>query len=187
MARRLNFLHHLANMNNEEMLYKFFIWQWEHPSRNDWTEQVRADMVKVGMPATLEFLTSKSKNAFKGLVKNKIKAYEFSSLIQERGSKTVNLKYTHLHMQEYLLLENMTKNQAIALFKFRTRMAPFVDNFRAGKRGSPCPLCLSHLDSQEESFNCVALNKVLVNKGELCRYFYKQDIRRINSDLVQHL
>ena len=165
------------------MLYKFFLWQWEHPSRNDWTEQVRADMKKVGMPATLEFLTSKSKDVFKGLVKNKIKAYEFSSFMQERGSKTVNLNYTHLNMQEYLLLENMTKNQAIVLFKFRTRMAPFVENFRAGKMNSPCPLCLSHLDSQEESFNCVVLKKVLVLKGNYSDIF----TNKISEELIQTL
>ena len=77
----------------------------------------------------------------------------------------------------------MTKNQAIALFKFRTRMAPFVDNFRAGKRGSPCPLCLSHLDSQEESFNCVVLKKVLVIKGNYADIF----TNKISEELIQTL
>ena len=43
-ARRMNYLHHLANLNKEEMLYKFFRCQWDHPARNDWTEQVSADL-----------------------------------------------------------------------------------------------------------------------------------------------
>ena len=94
--------------------------------------------------------------------------------MQERGSKTVNLNYTQLNMQDYLLLETMTKNEAIALFKFRTRMAPFAENFRAGKFNSPCPLCLSHLDSQEESFNCVVLKKVLDIRGKYSDIFKKQ-------------
>ena len=79
---------------------------------------------------SLEFLTSISEKAFKQLVKMKIKSHEFSSLIQETKSKTRNLIYTHLEMQHYLHLEKMSKNEAIILFKFRTRMAPFGENFK---------------------------------------------------------
>ena len=150
---------------------------------DDWTEQVRADLVLVGIPATLQFLTSKSRNVFKEVVKNKIKAFEFSTLMQERGSKTANLKYSHLRMQDYLLLENMSKNQAIALFKFRTRMAPFAENFRAGKFDSACPLCLSHLDSQEESFSCTAMKKVLEIRGTYSDIF----TNNFSEDLINTL
>ena len=82
---------------------------------------------------SLEFLTSISEKAFKQLVKMKIKAHEFSSLMQETNSKTRNLIYTLLEMQHYLRLEIMIKNEAIILFKFRTRMAPFGENFKAGQ------------------------------------------------------
>ena len=164
-ARRINFLHHLANLNKEEMEYKFFKCQWDHPTTNDWTEQVKMDLQEVGIPASLEFLTSKSKNVFKDLVKHKIKIFEFSKLMEQRGSKTKELIYTQLKMQDYLHLENMTRIQAIALFKFRTRMAPFGENFRAGRINCICPLCFSHLDSQEESFNCGALKNVLQIRG----------------------
>ena len=102
---------------------------------------------------------------FKDLVKHKIKIFEFSKLMEQRGSKTKELIYTQLKMQDYLHLENMTRIQAIALFKFRTRMAPFGENFRAGRINCICPLCFSHLDSQEESFNCGALKNLLQIRG----------------------
>ena len=173
-ARRLNFLHHLANLNREEMEYKFFRCQWDHPSPNDWTEQVRADLAEVGLPVSLEFLTSKSEKMFKEIVKKKIRSYEFSNLMQERKSKTRNLSYTHLAMQQYLYLEKMSKNEAIVLFKFRTRMAPFADNFKAGKVSSMCPLCFSHIDSQEGSFTCVTLNKLVNIRGKYSDIFENQ-------------
>ena len=65
----------------------------------------------------------------------------------------------------------MTRIQAITLFKFRTRMAPFGENFRAGRINSLCPLCLSHLDSQEESFNCRALKNLLKIRGRYSDIF----------------
>ena len=182
-ARRINFLHHLANLNREEMEYKFFKCQWDHPSPNDWTEQVKSDMAEVGLPVSLEFLTSNSEKVFKQLVKKKIKLYEFSNLMQERKSKTINLTYTHLEMQPYLHLENMSKNEAVILFKFRTRMAPFGENFMGRQLSSNCPLCFTHVDSQEESFNCVALRKLVTIRGKYCDIFSN----KFSEDLVKTL
>ena len=134
-------------------------------------------------PESLEFLESKSEKVFKEIVKRKIKIFEFSNLMKERKSKTMNLKYPELKMQEYLLLNNMTKKEAIILFKFRTRMSPFGENFKAGKFSSTCPLCFSHIDSQEESFNCVVLNKMMQIKGTYAEIFSSN----FSEDLVKTL
>ena len=97
-ARRINFLHHLANMKKDEMEYKFFICQWDHPSPDDWTLQVKSDLRTIGLPESLEYLTSKSEKVFKEIVKRKIKTFEYSNLIHERKSKTINLHYSDLKM-----------------------------------------------------------------------------------------
>ena len=65
-------------------------------------------------------------------------------------------------------------NEAIVLFKFRTRMAPFADNFKAGKVSSMCPLCFPHIDSQEGSFACVTLNKLVNIRGKYSDIFENQ-------------
>ena len=103
--------------------------------------------------------------------------------MQERKSKTRNLMYTHLEMQHYLHLEKMSKNEAIILFKFRTRMAPFGENFKAGQLSTNCPLCFTHIDSQEESFNCVALKKLVMIRGRYCEIFSNQ----VSQELVKTL
>ena len=53
-------------------------------------------------------------------------------------------------------------------------MAPFADNFKGGKLSSMCPLCFSHIDSQEESFTCVTLNKLVEIRGKYSDIFANQ-------------
>ena len=57
-ARRMNFLHQLANLDKQEMEYKFFKCQWDHPSPQDWTEQVKNDLREVGVPVSFDFISS---------------------------------------------------------------------------------------------------------------------------------
>ena len=66
-----------------------------------------------------------------------------------------NLKYTTFEIQPYLLLEDFPSDVAKSVFKWRTKMASFGENYRSGKDHVLCKLCQDqHLDSQEESFNC---------------------------------
>ena len=112
-----------------------------------------------------------------------MKALEFKELMEQRKSKSKNVMYESLNMQKYLELETSTKKQAVVLFKFRTRMSPFGENFRSGNLSTICPLCLSHVDSQEESMNCPTLRRELRINGDYKDLFSKD----IPSDLVQTL
>ena len=40
-ARRIMYLYYLVNLDKTEMLYKFFITQWNNPIRGDWVELVK--------------------------------------------------------------------------------------------------------------------------------------------------
>ena len=91
--------------------------------------------------------------------------------MEARNSKTKDLNYQTLKMQQYLELKTLTKREAIVLFKFRTRMAPFGENFRSGQVVKICPLCSSHVDSQEESFNCLTLKRFLSIEGNYKNIF----------------
>ena len=63
-------------------------------------------------------------------------------------SKMTNLTYTELKMQDYLSLKKMNTSEAKSLFKFRLRMARFVENFRGSQKVIICPLCNVHPDGQ---------------------------------------
>ena len=101
-ARRVNFLHHLVNLDEKEMEYKFFKAQWDNPCPQDWTIQVQEDLVDLGIPTSLQFISSKTEKTFKELVKERVKALEFKELMEARKSKTENNIYSTLKMQKYL-------------------------------------------------------------------------------------
>ena len=172
-AKRIIFLHYLVNLDKSEMLYKFFITQWEQWAKLDWTEQVRVDLKDFNIPVSLEFVKSKSKYTFKKLVKQQMKKYEFRRLLTEKElkSKMENLSYSEFKRQEYLNLGKMNKSQAIVVFKFRLRMSPFGENFKAGQQTTSCPFCHSHVDSQEESFNCSKMKELVNIRGRFSDVF----------------
>ena len=103
--------------------------------------------------------------------------------MEARKSKTKNIIYSNLHMQEYLELKNMSKSEAIIVFKFRTRMSPFSENFRSGKQPEMCPLCLSYFDTQENSFYCTKMKTVIQIKGNYQEIFSSN----ISQELVNIL
>ena len=103
----------------------------------------------------------------------KAKEFEFDRLLKIKASKSKmkNLSYTCLEIQDYLLLKDMNTSQAMALFKFRLRMAPFGQNFRGGNDKVLCPLCGLHDDGQEESFSCQKMKQIINIKGNYKQVF----------------
>ena len=73
---------------------------------------------------------------------------------KEGHSKLKKLNYTELKMQDYMKDGNTKIEEAINIFKFRTLMADFGDNFKSGAEAVICPLCLDHIDLQSKSFEC---------------------------------
>ena len=65
--------------------YSFFITQWYNPTRGDWTEQVKKDLVDFDLPIDFDFIQSKSKEAFKKVVKAKAKEYALRKLLHNKS------------------------------------------------------------------------------------------------------
>ena len=105
-ARRINFLHYMLKLSRTEMMSEFFFAQWNHSSKNDWTEQVRKDLSDFGYPRDLECLEQKSVDSFKKLTKKKMMEYELRSLLEMKNkmskTKMKNLEYKKLELQPYL-------------------------------------------------------------------------------------
>ena len=64
------------------MTYKVLLAQWTPPVKQDWTEQVREDLLDFGIEPSLDSLKKKSSNAFKKFVKVKASEYEFRKLME---------------------------------------------------------------------------------------------------------
>ena len=138
------------------MLYKFFITQWFNPDKGDWSELVKEDLKDFGINNDFELIKKMKPKMFKTLVKKKVNEYALQKLNEMKGgrSKMKHLKYTEIKMQTYMKSNNITMKEALNLFKFRTRMAEFGENYRAGIDVTLCPLCLEGIDSQDHSFQC---------------------------------
>ena len=176
-ARRINYLHSVLSREKSSMLYSFFITQWNNPCKGDWTELVRKDLEDFGIPCSFEYIQSKSKEAFKRIVKVKSKEFALERLTKKQSthSKMENLVYKELKMQRYMLNYELNHNQKKTLFKFRTRMAEFGENYRGGRAQVICPLCNVHLDNQEMSYQCPQIKSEVQIEGKI-EDIYKEEI-----------
>ena len=53
-ARRINYLHTLLQLKDEEMLFRFFEAQWKYPVKNYWVNQVKEDLLDFDLDLTLD-------------------------------------------------------------------------------------------------------------------------------------
>ena len=127
------------------MIYEwclFFKTQLNNPVKGDWTGTVMDDLKEFRLTEDLDSIKSKSKNAFKNVVKKKAKEVALEQLqeLKSKHTKMNSLEYAELKIQNYLQASWISKDQARLLFKFRTRMAPFGDNYRGGREEIICPI-----------------------------------------------
>ena len=76
-ARRINYFHYIICRNEAEMLTQFFYTQWFHPSKGDWTEQVKIDLNDFKISSDLQKLKTMTKNELKNIVKKQSQIFAF--------------------------------------------------------------------------------------------------------------
>ena len=62
-SRRINYLHYLLSLKENEMLNSVFTAQWKFPGKNDWTAQVQRDLQDFQIDLSLEEIRNKSEQA----------------------------------------------------------------------------------------------------------------------------
>ena len=97
-----------------------------------------------------------------------------------------NVQYTRLEMQEYLKEKCITPAQAKIIFRLRTRMENFSENFKGGKPTKACPLCLASTDTQSHSFECQVLLKNIEISGTM-EDIYNQTISRETAKTIENI
>ena len=109
------------------MLHKFFVAQWENPSKQDWTEQVRKDLKDLKINLSLSEIRTKSTLVFKNMVKMRVREFALDSLNMKKfeHTKMDELVFTELKIQKYLESEELTVNQKRNIFALRTRISDF--------------------------------------------------------------
>ena len=183
-GRRIIYLHYLTQRNKDTMLSRFFLTQWKYPCKGDWTEKVKLDLEEFEIPVDIEFIRSKSALSFKNLVEKKAKEVAFVKYLKQKAlhSKLSNLFYSSLKLQDYLCSKDFNVSEARLVFSFRTRMAPFQQNFK-NKQDTSCPLCLQHCDDQNSTLQCPVISKQVSSEGNIDNIYSE----RIPQDLVKDL
>ena len=92
-------------------------------------------------------------------------------------------------MQKYLKAKSIKRFEAQLLFKFRTRMEDFGENFKNGNENIVCRLCKddNKMDSQNHLLECPIINNLLPEtKGANLRDIYSKDELK-NKKIVEIL
>ena len=176
-GRRVNYLHSILCREKNSMLYTFFITQWLNPTKGDWVLQVKEDLMDLEIPCSFDYMRGKSKQAFKTIVKNKVKSYALKSLKmkQLKHSKMSNLNYKSLETQSYFSSSELKQEEKRTIFRYRVRMERYGENFRGGTSSINCPLCETHLDNQDMSFKCPKIKNHIDIQGNMSDV-YKEHI-----------
>ena len=68
-------------------------------------------------------------------------------------------------MQNYFSRSDLTHEDKKTIFRYRVRMERYGENYRGGASSITCPLCYTHLDNQELSFQCPIIGQNVEIKG----------------------
>ena len=165
MASRINFLFYLLNLNDDELLSKFFEAQIDSPQSGDWILTVKEDLEHIGMTLSFEEIKTMKKDTFKNMVKKLITKAAFDYLLtkSESHSKMDNLHYEKLTLQSYLKSKYIKKDEAQKIFRFRTRMENFSENFKNGSESNQCLVCMEPdtLDNEHHFIKCDVLSGII--------------------------
>ena len=113
-TRRLNYLHHLVTRNEDEMIKKTFVTQWNNPKKGDWAEFVRKNLKMFGMDEELIWIKAKSKSSFKAFLRSKANELTLQILLNKKKnhSKMKNHHFSDLKIRAYLKNEKSTETRA---------------------------------------------------------------------------
>ena len=85
-----------------------------------------------------------------------------------------NVNYNSLKMQTYFKSSELNEDEKRTIFKYRVRMENFGENYRGGASAIPCPLCNTHLDSQDKSFQCPIIRRKIEVRGNINNIFKEE-------------
>ena len=168
MSRRINFLWYLINDKEGSLLKRFFEAQCDQPIRGDWVSTVKQDLAELEISLSFEEIERISKDAFKELVKKKVKkgALEYLQKLKQTHSKAKNLSYDELDLQMYLKsgTSKMTIKEKSFTFALRSRTIDVNCNKLQGQTNVKCRLGCDQDETQSHLLHCSALRDSAIVK-----------------------
>ena len=160
--RRINYLKHILSRSETELIRKVFEAQTNKPTSGDFVTSVKKDLEKFGLSE--EDIEKMSKQQLKTDLRRKAKQFAFIELMEkvQQSTKTKEIKYTELRMQDYLKTDKINNKEVAMLFAIRSKCVREIkSNFKNMYRTCQhCPLNCEESpinDTQEHVLQCSAL------------------------------
>ena len=157
---------------------------------------MKKDLTDLNINFSFEEIKKIKKDKFKKIVKEACKKYSFKNLMnkKDRHEKGRHIKYNELKIQNYLVSEVISTQEAKMLFKIRSEMIDTKENFKhkytkksndiqTNLEALLCPLCRLHVDSVETILQCSALPKN--SKNIRFQDFFSNDMKTV-SIAIKH-
>ena len=166
MKMRLMFLKDILNENEQSMIRKFYELQLQKPTKGDWASTCAENIKQLKINLSTEEMRQMKRNQFKNILKTKINELAFTYLIQKRGIKGKEVKYSSLRMADYLAPNSsgLTILEKQEMFAVINRMTNISYNFPQNKKIDICPC------GQEETMVHIYYCKQLNIKEEILSY-----------------
>ena len=187
MSRRLNFLWYILNENEETLISKFFTAQVNKPVKGDWVSRVKLDLTELDLNHDFKEIKAKTKIEFKRIVKSKIleKAFQYLTSLQATKSKSKNIVYSELSIQDYLKPEcKLSIKEKAFTFATRTSMLDLKSNFKNGLSDILCRKCNLEDETQKHILFCPAISDLSILKvDQIPKYedIFKNSVDKIES------
>ena len=172
MSRRLIFYQYIVKEPPQSLIRRFYETQSEKPTKNDWCQTVKCNLVTLNVSSSEHDIRKMSKFVFKKKINHAIRqeAYNYLQKIKSTHSKVLHIQYNRLEMQSYFLSQKMPILMAKFTFLCRTRMLQVGANFKGGNNFPVCPLCEISYDNQSH----LLVRQKLTDK-EICKQVPKYE------------
>ena len=155
----------ILHLDENELLYKFFLAQSLRPGKNDWVLQIGKDKKDIELDMSDDQVRNLSKNKFKSIINSKINLHvkKYLQNIQARQTKTRHLKISEsLEPAKYLSSKKLNVPEIQTLFRLRSRMVNVKGNHGSSyKNNMSCRTCFLQPETQEHLFNCDVIRGAL--------------------------
>ena len=158
IGRRLMFLWTILQKNESDLVRKCLIAQQINPVKDDLATTFANDLELCGITLTMTEISRMKKPKFRKLVNTQIRnmAKEYLINLKMKHSKMDQISDSY-RIENYLKSSNISTEEKITLFKFRTRMIDVKCNFK-NQYGEnlTCYFC-SYEDTQSHILSCKEL------------------------------
>ena len=150
----------LKNILHEEdsRINSFIKLQLEYPTKGDWMSSCLNDIKYLDIKMSLEEIKKISLSKFKDILEKSINKKALEYLLQKRGSKGSEMKYSCIKMAEYLRPneEGLSISDQRYIFSIRNRMVPISENFPNIQIENICSC--GQIESMRHIYTCKNLN-----------------------------